>query len=243
MKIFQETDYKKFRTIKGNRDISKKKVARLVASYKSGIDLFPFCPILVNEDFYIIDGQHRFCACKELNKSVFYTVVPNFSLQQIARINSDTDKWKNKDFMQCYTRLGNNNYKLLELFKDKYELTLSVAISLLHNGRCRGGGDFMSLFRDGLFVAHYQDHADKIIAKCYDYETVNPDNWNDRSFIQAIEVLLTSELYNHSEVIEKLKVNKSKIERKSNWKEYIFHIEELFNRKNSIRKFIYKAPK
>jgi ParB-like chromosome segregation protein Spo0J len=244
MNIFKETNYRLFKSINGNRDVSAKKVKKIIESYKSGINLFPFCPVLVNNQFLIIDGQHRIVACKELGLPVFYIIVPELTLQQIARINSSTDKWKNSDFLNCYIKIGNENYKILNLFKEKFKISISLASTLLMNGSVSdGGGKAMEDFREGKFIVQHQEKAEKLLRKCYDYEELSPEYCHDRSFIIAIEKLLTSELYNHTEVVDKLKRNGSKIEKKSNYKQYIYHLEELFNIKNSTRKILYNTSK
>lgn len=241
MQIFQESNYRLFKSIKGNREVSAKKINKIIDSYKSGINLFPYCPILVNNEYYVIDGQHRLSACKELNIPVNFVIVPELTLQQIAKINSSTDKWKNNDFLNCYIKIGNENYNTLQAFKTKYDISISLAASLLMSGVVSGGGsgNLMEDFRNGDFVVNYFNKADTLLQKALDYKECNPLNFNDRYFIQAIEKLLDSKLYDHNEVLEKLKRNGSKIEKKAHYKQYIYHIEELFNVKNSTRKIIY----
>ena len=93
-------DYKMFKTLKGNRPLVMAKVDKIIASNNAGINLFPYCPVLVNEDHYVIDGQHRLAACRKMKSIVYYLVVPDFTLLQIATINSTMSKWKNSDYFR-----------------------------------------------------------------------------------------------------------------------------------------------
>ena len=66
------TNYDLFSFMPGNRDIAKKNM--LVKSIEK-IDLTEYKPIIVNENYVIIDGQHRFMACKELEKPIYYIIL------------------------------------------------------------------------------------------------------------------------------------------------------------------------
>ncbi|MHB1108577.1 MAG: hypothetical protein ACYCZ2_19645, partial [Lutibacter sp.] len=114
------SDYKLFRHLKGNRQIVKNKITNLQKSYENGLNLFPFCPILVNKDKYVIDGQHRLETCKLLKIPVYYMVIDNFTLLQIAQLNAISTKWKMSDYFNCFIENGNSDYRILEMFKDKY---------------------------------------------------------------------------------------------------------------------------
>ena len=50
MEIFYSKDYERFSTINGNRIINKKKVERLIEDIQNGLNLLPYCPIIVYED-------------------------------------------------------------------------------------------------------------------------------------------------------------------------------------------------
>ena len=60
MEIYKTTNYSIFSFLQGNRSVSKKN--SLVKSIQK-IDLTMYKPILVDSEFRIIDGQHRFFAC------------------------------------------------------------------------------------------------------------------------------------------------------------------------------------
>lgn len=58
------TDYNKFNTFMANRDVSRTHISSLKASIKRHPEILEAQPILVNENFKIIDGQHRFIAAQ-----------------------------------------------------------------------------------------------------------------------------------------------------------------------------------
>jgi hypothetical protein len=69
-------EYEKFKLFDANRPLSAIHVEH-ISQHKDFVENFPTCPIIVNEQFYIIDGQHRFEAAKSLDCGIFYIIQPN----------------------------------------------------------------------------------------------------------------------------------------------------------------------
>lgn len=81
MEIQKTTDYKLFKKLDGNRDV--KKTNALVKSIRE-FDLTMYSPIIVSVDFRIIDGQHRFAACRELGLPIYYIVMCDNNVQGVT---------------------------------------------------------------------------------------------------------------------------------------------------------------
>ena len=64
IRVMKTNDYSMFTKIDGNRQIDKKNVNNLIESMKEKLLV---CPIIVNEDNQIIDGQNRLEALKDLD--------------------------------------------------------------------------------------------------------------------------------------------------------------------------------
>lgn len=238
-KINYTGDYSLFYFLRGNRDLNEAKVNKIIKSVQDGLNFFKYCPILVNESFYIIDGQHRFVVCKKLKLPIFYVVVPNFSLRQIAEINNNQSKWKTKDFMNCYidANVNREDYQALFDFTEYHKINISLGINLLMYGKV-GTGGLSVAFRDGDFKVNHMETARNLILTAQEYEPFFAD-WRHRSFLQAIEKLSASDKYDHTAVLNKFIKHSHKMERQGSCKEYLTHIEELYNYKNSIRQILY----
>lgn len=241
VQIYWTKDYGSFKFLRGNRDLNEPKIKRIIASVNSGLAFFQYCPIMVNDDFYIIDGQHRFAVCQQLKINVYYVIVPNFSLRQIAEMNNNASKWKDKDFLNCYIDVGVKDYEVLMDFSQKYNLNLRIASSLLMFGKVKYSPTFSSdkdAFREGKFQVKHLDIARKLIIASREFITFT-DCFSTRNFLQAIEILMASANYDQDDLISKLKLHNLKIEQKNSPKEYLSHLEDLYNYKNSKRKRIY----
>lgn len=237
--IYWTNDYGMFKFLHGNRDMDAGKIKKLMKDIQAGLNLLAFCPILVNETMHIIDGQHRYYVAQKLKMNVYYMVVPDFSLAQIAKMNNNQNRWKMQDFLNCYIDAGYNreDYKRLKDFKELYQITISLAVGLLASGNPENRM-FLEAFRNGEFKATNAEAAECLMKAVWEFKPYT-DEWRSRDFITAIDKLEKAKKVKLKEIIAKLKKHNLRIEKKSNVKGYLAHIEELFNFKNSIRKPIY----
>lgn len=118
--IVQHTaDYDKFSLIASNRDIYKPHVQKLVNSFEQHPDIARTRPILVNERYEIIDGQHRYEALKELKKPIYYIIERGLTIQDAQRLNSVQRNWTVADFARSFALTGNEQYiQYLELMEE-----------------------------------------------------------------------------------------------------------------------------
>lgn len=239
MEIYTSKDYDRFSPITGNRIINQKKVDKLVEDIQAGLNLLPYCPIIVYEDgeeLKIVDGQHRFTTSEALDLPVYYVVCEELNLRQIARMNSRSDKWRNKDFLMCYIRLGISDYEKLLEFINEYEIIYSAAIDLLMYGKMKKGK--MDVFRDGEFKVNFWDEACEITALTRDVF----DRYkfrNDRNLIQAMQEIKEKGLCDFNTLAQKIKAAPMLMDKQGSPKEYIYNIERVYNHNNQKRVVIF----
>jgi hypothetical protein len=126
--IYATTEYDKFKFLEGNR---KLRLNNLEKMRESMIEEQLVIPICVNENFEIIDGQHRFTICKELNKPVYYYVQEGYGINQVERANRSNTNWQLNDFLQSFALKGNSNYQLVGEIIDTYNVLASDVIKAI----------------------------------------------------------------------------------------------------------------
>ena len=90
-----------------------------------------YSPIIVSEDFRIIDWQHRFEACKELNLPIYFLVMPSENAEKaMIVLNKCQSQWRNEEFFQYNVKKVGGFYKELKDYIDKYKIQLSFAVLL-----------------------------------------------------------------------------------------------------------------
>ena len=69
--VMKTTNYDMFKFMEGNRQTNSSNLNQIIESMKEKQLIIP---ITVNEKFEIIDGQHRFKACKYLGLPVYFII-------------------------------------------------------------------------------------------------------------------------------------------------------------------------
>lgn len=72
--IYSTRKYDKFSYIEGNRKPTHDHVRQLIGSFSDNNSLVATRPVLVNDKFQVIDGQHRFEACRALDLPIYYII-------------------------------------------------------------------------------------------------------------------------------------------------------------------------
>lgn len=79
---YKTTDYDKFKALQDFESAVEKQSSRFKGLAKSIKELGLLQPILVNENFEIIDGNHRFEACKSLQVPIWYILSEGYGIEQ-----------------------------------------------------------------------------------------------------------------------------------------------------------------
>lgn len=126
--VHSTTDYDKFYMIEGNRTIRKGNLRKLLESMAQEQLIIP---IIVNEKGEIIDGQHRYIACKTLKKPVYYIVNTGYGIDQVKRANTVGENWTKDDFLNTYVSEGDPDYVRILRLKNEKSLQISIILKII----------------------------------------------------------------------------------------------------------------
>lgn len=145
--VYESTDYDKFKRLIGNRNLKREKISKL----KQSIIQYGWLrnPILVNEKFEIIDGQHRYETLKELRMPIEYIVDEGLSIDECQCLNVSQSNWTQKDYINSYVDNGNSNYIYLRKLMDKYNIISLNAIIYAITDQMKA---FNKGIREGTFI-------------------------------------------------------------------------------------------
>ena len=123
-----KTNNADFKTLLGNRNIDPCIVEQLKQSMiKKGV--LPI-PVIVNENYEVIDGQHRIMAATELKEAIYYEIIPGLKLKDCIDLNAEQHKWSLVDYVSSYAKLGYEQYdSLLTMINTNPDLNANVVIS------------------------------------------------------------------------------------------------------------------
>ena len=220
-------DYAKFKSIDGNRNINKLHYARLKNSIAEN---YLFTTIIVNENYEIIDGQHRFECIKELQKPLHYIMCKGYGINEVQRLNVNTRNWTTSDYVDGYIDLGKRDYAVYKEFQNKYNIGVKESIMLLSGLNNYGNSNTYQNFKNGEFKVKdlfgAEDKMDKLtlIAPYY-------ANYRRRGFVLTMMSLLQNPEFEFTDFLQKLKIQPTALQDCSNIAQYKMLIEEIYNYK------------
>ena len=162
--IYKTTDYSIFNHINSNRKLNPVNYTKLLRSMKEEQLIIPIC---VNEDYEVIDGQHRLKACEELGLSVYFYVLEGYSVNQMKRANLVSSNWTKDDFLNAYVNEKQKDYVNFAEMKLRYGLNTTDLIKVISRIQKVNLISLGLAFEEGnfkLFAEEYEEVTEFLIA-------------------------------------------------------------------------------
>lgn len=227
IQVHTTKDYSLFKTLNGNRDVNELHLTRLKESIKQN---YLTTIIMVNENFEIIDGQHRFLICKELKFPINYIIQKGYGLNEVQILNANMKNWTIIDYVNGYCDLGFKDYEIFRNFINEYNFTHQVALFLL-SGEFQSGSNDNAInvkFKQGKFKVKNLENSKRIADKIMMIEPYYK-GFLRRSFIYALVGIFKNENFEFTEFLSKLKQQPTSLQDCTNITQYKSLIEEIYN--------------
>ena len=240
--VYITFDYDAFSRLQGNRPVDEKHVGELVEKIKTK-DLR--VPIIVNQNFDVIDGQHRLEARRRIGAPVYYIGVRDTSLQDVQTLNAGQKDWTINDFVQSHIETGNQNYVIYKWFREHYRLPHNQSLILLSGSDSYDNvsRSLRKQFETGSFVVADLDGAKKVGDMLLKIQP-HFDKWNSKGFVSALMFALTREGFDFNVLLHKIKQHNHLAYHCATKDLYVEMIEQAVNYRNSKKVSIkYGEPK
>ena len=218
-------DYSLFTSLNGNRNLNKLHVKRLKESMQKK---YLFTVIVINEKYEIIDGQHRFNACKELELPIRYIIVNGYGLKEVQMLNANSKNWTADDYVTGYCDLGYEDYLTYRHFRKKYGFGHGESQYLLSGEYKKGKA---AAFYAGDFKVNQFNKACEYAENITSLKELY-DGFKRRTFIYAMITLLGKNNFDIDYFKDKLKRQPNSLYDCVNSSQYIMLIEEIYNYRN-----------
>jgi len=129
--IEQTTDYSIFKFLEGNRPLDKSHLRKLKLSIEKNNHL-NLHPIIVNQSYEIIDGQHRLQVAKELNFPIFFIRSLEISDDHLIHCNVNQKLFEVENYIDFFAiKEKNPEYILLKSMLKSSGLKPKALLTLL----------------------------------------------------------------------------------------------------------------
>lgn len=204
LEVYISNDYDRFHFITGNRDIDEPHVQELVDSIKEIGYLNN--PIIVNSKYQIIDGQHRYLACFQLNLPIMFVIDDDATIADTQRMNSLMNNWDVNDYLESHIKMEHPEYIKYKQFLEKWGFGHATNTVLLTGSEDRK--TIAKAFERGNFVIKRWTEANKIAEIVHDFKPYY-DRFKQRGFVLAMRQLFKSNGYKHEIMLKKLEFRAS----------------------------------
>ena len=225
--VMKTKDYARFKTLGGNRQLNELHLKRLLTSVMVKNLLFAN-PILVNEKFEIIDGQHRFAVCQDLGFPIHYLLVENLGLSDVQTLNANTKNWKLEDYIDGYCDMGLQEYCYLKSKMTKTGLGVSTLLAIFAAGGT--SGQTMYGVKEGELKLLHKNRGLVLLEWIKNWLNFYPGA-DRRTFVLALVQLYNVQEYNHEKMMQKIQYQSTKLVDCTNTKTYLALLEEIYNYK------------
>ena len=215
----ETNNYSQFSFFKDNRVVNRAHVKNLIESIEE-LGYIKGKPIIINDKFQIIDGQHRFLACQELDLPIIYEFqeVVDYHKTMIT-LNKSQSNWNLGDYVNLHAKQLIECYVRLLQFEDKHKFGISNSIAICFGPRSgtqiRNGYSFP--------LNRKREEIAKFLYECKPYLSY----WKTSKFITAVcEVFRRCEKAD----IVKLQSKSMAFKQQANTTDYIQLFENIINK-------------
>lgn len=221
--VIQETlDYSIFKSLPHNRPVVQSHVIRLTNSMAQRPHLRPARPVLVNESFQVIDGQHRLKASELNNQSVFFMIVSGLTIDDARLLNALQRTWSLLDYAYSYASSHVPAYVQFVRTYENRTLPPSVIMEFMMPNNRR-----QHEFRIGAMAPVDQKVLDAKLDMVEDIVGAFPKSATPYVVSAAFATILKHEGYDHDRMLKKFK--SAKLEPQADRISYIRELERVYN--------------
>lgn len=138
-KFVQTMDYDRFRFFDNNRRTVESHIRKLITSIRE-VGLLE--EITINQDYFIIDGQHRFEALRRMNAPILAKIKIGATSKDIIPVNIVRRGWSLMDYIEHYANEGRIDYQQIREVIESNTSKLST-------------GTLLDLYADTLYMTKY----------------------------------------------------------------------------------------
>jgi len=230
-------DYSIFKIIPYNRAISESRILDLQDSISQhGFVL----PILVNQNMFIVDGQHRFEAGRKNGVEIpflVYDIDDDLLPILISKVNSVSKNWSRYDYFRMWCNLEKEPYLYLSDLSDNHKIkleTMFVFISYIFVKKNK-----ISPFQNGTFTLT-ESQREKLELKLKEYlDLINCSlfhDFNKKALNRAIAILIRNPKYLHSRMMCQIEKFGGEIGNTASSAIFIEQFESVYNKRMRTNK-------
>lgn len=231
VQIYKTKNYDMFKDVEGNRVLDGTHLSNLEGSIRER-NWLANEPGIVNENFELIDGQHRLAVAEKLDEWFYFTIAGGANDQDVILLNTSSQTWKVENYLDYYVAKGKKDYIELKKFMEKHNITLGNAGALL---TLKPSISQVRMHRKAFKAGHFEitdkSLGEEMVKWMYEFKPLcaTEKMWQTRAFVRALWIIeINSEVF-IEDVYEKVQLEGVKIFREEDFVGYLRQFETILN--------------
>lgn len=227
-------DHSKFNLLSFNREVDFKRVDVIKEVIKKNGFLVP---ILVNQNFYVVDGQHRLEAAKKLNVEFSYMIyeIDDSVLPIIvSQLNSSSKTWKLRDYFYMWVDQRKENYLYIEELLKKFSIPFEAFWRIAYfTFKGYSDGTLTGNFKDGTitFTSNQKAKAEERLKNMKDIMSKEKRFQEfGLAFTHAAIKAVVNKKYNHEFMMKALGEDPGCLLKAKTCYDFCAQLEDIYNR-------------
>lgn len=231
--VYETADYSMFHEMQYNRDVTEKRVAKLVASFSEKEIMNP---IVVNERCEIVDGQGRYEALKQMGRPIKFVVAYGANIDDCRRMNIYNTNWGWGDYINSYVKAGNENYIRLQKCADESGYSYKMIIRLAE--AATDGGEPTAacyIIPQGklVFTEEHVERFKEAAKKLFEIKVALTLPRLNETLIKALKVCFDTDGYDHKRMVRKCEYCRSSFKQMNSMEDMLIELSRIYNYKSS----------
>jgi ParB-like nuclease family protein len=214
--IYKTYNYDLFQLMTGNRELNQRNLAKIEAS---SIQKQLIIPIQVNENYEIVDGQHRFHAWRKLSMPIYFIVNEGYGLDEVELANNSGVLWKSEDFLNKFVIQKRPEYIVIDDYLNKYKLNITDLMKLLSHYQVQSEKHIMTQFMQGKISLDGLEHV-QIFLDTLEQFSFFPF-YKNKAFVRAYFKFYTHERFNLDRMMKQIEVRRGQFIKYNTIDEYL----------------------
>jgi len=205
VRIKHTNKLEKFTLHPANRKVTQAKVKNMIEEISKN-NLLHLNPIIVDKEYRIINGQHRYFAAKALGLTIYY-IQGDVTAKEMLDLNANQKSLVLKDYLDSYVTQGFQEYIKVNEFLTKHKIVLYNAIGLLSGRNSQPNSDLVNAFKNGEFKIKDSEHAERVLTIRDKMKEFAPEFYQQKNFTNAVAKVISAEGFDETRLDTRLKKN------------------------------------
>lgn len=239
MEIKKTKDFTIFKKMEGNRSLDKYHIKKLKASIEKD-NMLHLHPIIVNENFSIIDGQHRLEAAQQLDVDIYFIQSNEVKDQHLIESNVNQKSWEVENYIDFFAvREKNADYLKLKNMMIQSSLKPKALLTLLLGVV---SNSILEFLKTGKFRFPENSLSEKIFENFLDFfayikdKRINPFSmFTNANFTKAFRWIFNTQGFEKEIFYKKLDLRWFDLKPQKNAEDWYKLLISIYNFKNHSR--------